>query len=272
MKLSEVYKIADEIAPKQLSDEYCRSAGAYDNSGLLVECCEEVTGIVCSLDLTNAAIDKAIANGANLIITHHPVIYGKIDHVCLGDQGLLGGKLIRCIQAGISVVSMHLNLDVAKDGIDESLMDGILLATGETTGAGMRSVAIQHPVDGGGYGRVYDVKGLTLQTLVEGMKGVFSTEKILTYGDPKKEITRVASFCGAGVDERAIFFAKGMGAQVVISSDFKHHLIQLLVESGMSVIVMTHYASEQYGFEKYYKKIRERVDIPCVYHMENTLF
>ena len=71
MKLSEVYKIADEIAPKRLSDEYCRSAGAYDNSGLLVECCEEVTGIVCSLDLTNAAIDKAIANGANLIITHH---------------------------------------------------------------------------------------------------------------------------------------------------------------------------------------------------------
>ena len=272
MKLNEIYKIADEIAPKRLSDEYCRTAGAYDNSGLLVEAGEEVAGILFALDLTNAAIDKAVANGINLIITHHPIIYGKIDHICLGDQGLLGGKLIRCIQAGISVISMHLNLDVAKGGIDESLMEGVLLASGEMVGAGMRSVSIQHPIDDGGYGRVYDVKGLSLQALTEGMKEVFSSGKVLTYGDLNKEITRVASFCGAGVDERAIFFAKAMGAQVVISSDFKHHLIQLLMESGMSVIVLTHYASEQYGFEKYYKKIREQVNVPCVYHVEDGLF
>ena len=83
MKLSEVYKIADEIAPKRLSDEYCRNVNGYDNSGLLIEACDEVKGILFSLDLTNAAIDEAIANGVNLIITHHPVIYGKIDHICL---------------------------------------------------------------------------------------------------------------------------------------------------------------------------------------------
>jgi dinuclear metal center YbgI/SA1388 family protein len=272
VKLSEIYKIADAIAPKHLSDEYCRTAGAYDNSGLLVEACEDVTGILFTLDLTNAAIDKAIANGINLIITHHPVIYGKIDHICLGDKTLLGEKLVRCIQKGISVISMHLNLDVAKGGIDESLMEGILLAAGETAGAGTRSVAIQHPVEDSGYGRVYDINGVTLGGLVEGMKTVFSSEKVLAYGKLDKKITRVGSFCGAGVDEATILYAKEKGAQVMISSDFKHHLIQLLVESGMSVIVLTHYASEQYGFEKYYKKIREHVKIPCVYHTENELF
>lgn len=272
MKLSEVYKIADEIAPKRLSDEFCRTAGAYDNSGLLVEACEEVTGIVFTLDLTNAAIDKALACGANLIITHHPVIYGKIDHICLGDKTLLGGKLVQCIQAGISVISMHLNLDVAKGGIDESLMEGILLAAGETEGAGMRSVAIQHPVEDGGYGRVYDVKGVSLRSLADGIKKVFTTQNVFAYGNLDGTITRIASFCGAGTDERSILYAKEMGAQVMISSDFKHHLIQLLVESGMSVIVLTHYASEQYGFEKYYKKIRERLEIPCVYHTEDKLF
>ena len=88
MKLSEIYKIADAIAPKALSDEYCRTCGAYDNSGLLVEASEEIVGIIFSLDLTNSAIDKAIETGANLIITHHPVIYGKIDHVCASDQAL----------------------------------------------------------------------------------------------------------------------------------------------------------------------------------------
>ena len=104
------------------------------------------------------------------------------------------------------------------------------------------------------------------------IRKVFNTDKILTYGDCNKTITRVGSFCGAGVDEPSILYAKEMGAQVMISSDFKHHLIQLLVESGMSVIVLTHYASEQYGFEKYYKKIRDQVEIPCVYHMEDNLF
>lgn len=272
MKLSEIYKIADEIAPKRLSDEYCRTAGAYDNSGLLVEACEDVKGIVCTLDLTNAAIDRAVEIGANLIITHHPVIYGKIDHICLGDQTLLGEKLVRCIREGISVISMHLNLDVAKDGIDESLMEGILLASGETKGAGMRSAAIQHPVEDSGYGRVYDVKEVSLGTLAEGMKKVFSTDRILVYGNEQDKVSRVASFCGAGVDIGTILYAKNMGAQVMVSSDFKHHFIQLLVESGMSVIVLTHYASEQYGFAKYYKKIRDQVKIPCVYHTENNLF
>ena len=272
MKLSEVYKIADEIAPKRLSDEFCRTAGAYDNSGLLVEACEEVTGILFTLDLTEAAIDKALACGTNLIITHHPVIYGKIDHVCMSDRTLLGDKLVRCIKAGISVISMHLNLDVVKGGIDESLMEGVLLAAGETAGAGMRSIAIQHPVEDSGYGRVYDVKGVSLQSLVEGIKKVFTSKNVFAYGELDKDITRIASFCGAGADERSILYAKEMGAQVMISSDFKHHLIQLLVESGMAVIVLTHYASEQYGFEKYYKKIRERVKIPCVYHTEDKLF
>ena len=272
MKLSEVYKIVDAIAPKRLSDEYCRTVGAYDNSGLLVEADDEIRGILFSLDLTNAAIDEAIAVGANLIITHHPVIYGKVDHICLTDKSLLGGKLIRCIRAGISVVSMHLNLDMAVGGIDESLMQGICLAAGETEGACTRSVSIQQPISEGGYGRVYGVKALPLGQLAENMKEVFSTERVLIYGDPQQEITRVASFCGAGADERAIAFAKENGAQVMVSADFKHHLIQLLTELGMSAVVLTHYASEQYGFEKYYKKIREQVEIPCVYHTEPNLF
>jgi putative NIF3 family GTP cyclohydrolase 1 type 2 len=95
---------------------------------------------------------------------------------------------------------------------------------------------------------------------------------VLVYGDKTATVSRVASFCGAGADEGAILYAKQMGAQVMVSSDFKHHLLQLLSESGISVIVLTHYASEQYGFEKYCNKIRQRVDIPCVYHTEENLF
>ncbi|MBR4943592.1 MAG: Nif3-like dinuclear metal center hexameric protein [Clostridia bacterium] len=271
-KLSEIYEIANGFAPKFLSDEYCQSRGAYDNSGLLVEVSDEVNKILFTLDLTNGAIDEAIETGCNLIITHHPVIYGKIGDIRISDDKLLGGKLTRCIQNGISVVSMHLNLDVAVDGIDESLMEGVCLSAGERVGAGMRVFDLMTPVQEGGYGRAYTLSGISLGELSENMKKTFSTDRILTYGAKDKVIKKAASFCGAGIDDESVAFAKEKGVDVVISSDFKHHFLQLLVESGISVIVLTHYASEQYGFEKYYQKIRQTVKIPCVYHKEYNLF
>ena len=270
MKLSEVYKIANGFAPKSLSDEYCAAFGAYDNSGLLIEACEEVKGILFALDLTNSAIDEAEKAGCNLIITHHPVIYGKIGDIKTSDEKLLGGKLVRCIQKGISVISMHLNLDVAKDGIDESMMEGILRSA-EAGMAASQDVRLMHPLQEGGYGRVYAVNETSLGNLVSGIETTFSTTRVLLYGNAERKVNKVASFCGAGVDEQTIAFAKREGAEVMISADFKHHLIAMAVELGMAVVVMTHYASENYGFRKYYEKIRRQAEIPCVYHTDENL-
>ncbi len=269
MKLSEIYKIADELAPKALSDEMCAKYGFYDNSGILVNTGEEIKGIVCSLDLSKGAVDLALERGANLIITHHPAIYGKISSIDC-ESGVLGEKLVRCIREGISVLSMHLNLDAAQDGIDESLMQGVALAT-KTKGAGMRLLATQCELSGGGYGRVYEVNGCALGELADGMKEIFQTQRVETYGDINKRVTRIASFCGAGADEGAIAFAVANGTEVMVSSDFKHHLLALATELGLSVVTLTHCASESYDFKKYYKKICQRVEVPCVYHEEKDL-
>ena len=271
MKLSEIYKIADGFAPKALSDEYCRNFGAYDNSGTLVDAGEEITGILFSLDLTFAALDEAIEKGYNLIITHHPSMYGKINHARCDADDLTERKLVKALRNGISVISMHLNLDMAKGGIDESLMKGISLAANETEGAGTSSPSIMHSVADGGYGRNYAVKPIALAQLKENMKKIFSTDRILVYGDENKTIHRVASFCGAGGDENAILFAKRNGADVVVSADFKHHVLMFAIESGLSVIAMTHYASENYGFKNYYEKIRRQVEIPCAFHTDTEL-
>ena len=268
MKLSEIYKIADEIAPKRLSDEYCARYGAYDNSGILVDAGEDITGVLFTLDLTFAAIERAKAIGANLILCHHPAIYGKISDVRIDDERLTGSKIVQCLKAGISVIAMHLNLDTAVGGIDESLMQGVALAAGENF---PMSLEIMHPVDGGGYGRSYDLPKTTVQALAENIKKVFSSNRVLCYGG-KKTVRRAVSCCGAGADEESILFAAKAGANVFISADFKHHLLELALEKGMGVIVLTHYSSENYGFEKYYKKICQNLEIPCVYHTENELF
>ncbi len=271
MKLSEVYKIADRIAPKALSDEMCQKYGWYDNSGVLVDVDREVTKILFSLDLSSGAVERAIREGVDLIITHHPVIYGKISSIDYHDESLLGKKLIRCIQKGISIISMHLNLDAAKEGIDESLMNGICLAAGETEGAGMRSVVKQLPLEQGAYGRVYDIKPLSVSALGENMQSVFSTKRVEVYGEEGKKVGRVASFCGSGADEKAIAFALANGAEVMVSSDFKHHVLSMAMERGLSVITLTHYASENYGFRKYYEKISRQVEFPCIYHEDTVL-
>lgn len=271
MKLSEIYKIVDGVAPKALSDELCQTYGWYDNSGILVDTDEEINSVVFSLDLSAGAIELAIEKGAKLIVTHHPAIYGKISRIDYHDSGLLGTKLIKCIKNGISVISMHLNLDIAKGGIDESLMQGILLAAGKSGGAGTDVIAKQMVVSEGAYGRVYEIPAVKLGTLAENMKKVFDTDRVTVYGDKDKEVTLAASFCGAGGDEGAVSFAVKTGANVMVSADFKHHVLALAAESGLSVITLTHYASEEYGFKEYYEKIGRQVDIPCYFHEEKDL-
>lgn len=264
MKLSEVYKIADEIAPKRLSDEYCARYGAYDNSGILLDSGEEVKGALFALDLTFAAIARAKEIGANLIICHHPAIYGKISDVRVDDEHLTGGKIVQCLKAGISVIAMHLNLDLAAGGVDESLMQGVAKAAGENSPIIRDSM---HVVDGGSYGKAYDLPCITAAALADNIKKEFSSERVLCYGG-EKTVKRAVSCCGGGASEESILFAAKAGADVFISADFKHHLIGLAMEKGMGVIALTHYASEHYGFEKYYKKICQRLTIPCVYHTE----
>jgi putative NIF3 family GTP cyclohydrolase 1 type 2 len=66
-------------------------------------------------------------------------------------------------------------------------------------------------------------------------------------------------------------FACEQGADVMISADFKHHILALALEKGLAVIQLTHYASENYGFEKYYQKIRRQTEIPCVFHTDEQL-
>ena len=268
MRLSDFYKVADELAPKSLSDEFCAKWHGYDNSGILVNTGEEVRSAIFSLDLSDAVIEKAIAYNVKLIVTHHPAIYGGQSRLDVDAFQPVGEKLIRCIQHGISVVSMHLNLDCAVGGTDDSLKDGIVKAAGGETAS---TIATLNPISEGGYGKVYDVKETTLGALVSAMQKEFSTNRILSYGKADKRIARVASFCGAGSDEKAVEFAVNNGADVIVSSDFKHHILALANEKGIAVIAMTHYASENYGFEKYYQKIRQRVSVPCLYHTDEEL-
>ena len=266
MKLNELYAVLDSVAPKRLSDEYCAKYGAYDNSGVLVNTGKEIQTVLFSLDFSAWAVQKAEEIGAELIVTHHPAIYQKLGALSVEEP--LGEKLLACVQKGISVVSMHLNLDLAPSGTDEALEDAVCKAC---DGKSKRTV-LMHEVEGGGYGRAYDLPfPISLEKLSAGLQKELKSANISVFGKNHR-LCRAASFCGGGASEESILFAAQKGADVIVSADFKHHLIAEAIERGIAVIAPTHYATERYGFKKYYQKIsRGLKEVSCVFHEDKFL-
>ena len=245
-----LYGIVDGLAPFALSREYCERFGHRDNSGIQLDCGGAVTGVLFSLDLSAAAVAEAKKRGANCIVTHHPAIFSPL--FSLKEEGS-GAQILACAKEGISVISAHLNLDSAEGGIDASLMQGL---------GGTAPVAVMDHLTEGGYGRVYDVEKKTLAQFLAQVKNTFATDRVVVYGNGA--VGRVASFCGAGFDEGALAFAAAHGADTLVSSDAKHHLIAAAVESGLNVVLLTHYAAENYGFVRFAEKTEKLLNgTPC---------
>ncbi len=240
MYLKTIYEMADSLAPFALSKEYCEKYNAYDNSGIQLDCGGEIKHVLFSLDLSKAAIAKAKELGANCIITHHPAIFGSL--TSLQEEGA-GSEILECAKSGISVISAHLNLDCASGGIDDCLMKGLTNGTAEQ---------VMEPLTQGGYGKISSRKETPMNGFIAELRETFFTDKIVAYGN--KAVKKVASFCGAGMSSEAVSFALESGADTFVSSDGKHHLIKELFEKGVNVVLLTHYAAEYYGFNRFYQK------------------
>ncbi|MBD5632580.1 MAG: Nif3-like dinuclear metal center hexameric protein [Clostridia bacterium] len=259
-KLNDIFAVLEKVAPVALSDEFCKKYGLYDNSGIIVNCGEEVNGALFSLDFSLKAVREAINKNYNLIVTHHPAIYGGINRLDTVNNPQ-AKAFAECIKHGISVISMHLNFDAAPEGIDYNLMRGL----------GGENPDILDGLPCGGYGRVYKIKPCKFQDYAKAVAKEFNTSRALYYGDGNKTVKKVASFCGAGCDDKAMAFAKNSGADVFVSSDMKHHEIAALLEDNINVIHMTHYASENYGFNKIYLKVKDELNVSSAYFTDGEL-
>ena len=73
----------------------------------------------------------------------------------------------------------------------------------------------------------------------------------MIFGNPTKQIEKVASFCGSGLDDSELETV--LGVDLYVSSDIKHHVILNALKRGKSVMQVTHYSSEMYGFKHFFK-------------------
>ncbi len=252
MKINNLLKIFNEYAPTSLSDRYVLEFNAYDNVGVIVDTVDDITGVLFSLDLTSESIDLAIKNGCNLIFTHHPAIYSPIKRLT-ADM-----PVFKAVKNSIGVISFHLNLDVAKFGIDYYLAKGL----------GAQNAELLEVLEEGiGYGRIFELKGQTLGDLASGYKTEFKTDKIVVYGSLSDSISKVATLCGAGLDENALNNLQGV--DVIVSSDVPHHVILKALEMGKRLIVASHYSSEAYGFSKVFENLKEKLGVKAILNIEN---
>lgn len=115
MKLGIIIKKLEEFFPLFLEEKW-------DNSGLILgDKNSEINRVQISLDITDDVINNAIKNKAELIITHHPIIFEGLKKI--NDSTILGQKILKLIKNGINVYSMHTNLDSAKEGLNDYIVE-----------------------------------------------------------------------------------------------------------------------------------------------------
>ena len=245
-KLDELNAILEEYAPLVLSDKMAENGG-YDNSGLLIKTNDRANRILFSLDLSSESIKRAIELNADAIVTHHPAIYTPIKSLSIDDYT---APILSAVKSDINVFSMHLNLDCAYLGIDEYLSKGL---------GGENQEILSVVLDGCGYGRQASVKEKSLEEFKTEIERVFNSNKILIYGNAK--VKKIASFCGGGASEALRAVETGLtDADTIITSDVAHHVLKELIEKGKNVVIIPHYVSEEYGFNKFYLRIKDRLN------------
>jgi dinuclear metal center YbgI/SA1388 family protein len=110
MNISTIISYLESLAPPSLQE-------SYDNAGLITGNHEwECTGIICSLDATEEVVKEAIAKKCNLIVAHHPIIFGGLKKI--NGKNYVEKTIITAIKNDIAIYAIHTNLDNVIDGVN----------------------------------------------------------------------------------------------------------------------------------------------------------
>ncbi|WP_034442765.1 Nif3-like dinuclear metal center hexameric protein [Butyrivibrio sp. AE2032] len=234
MNVNDIEMFLNEVFPKE-------NAMSYDNTGLIAGDREKiVSAVVLSLDLTDKAIETARNAGANLIVTHHPIIFGGIKTLTLDDA--TGRTLANLIRSGISVISCHTNLDMTNEFGNLAIADKLEAENPKS-------------VEGVECGVVYDIVTIDLMTLRKYCRFVaekLGSSGIITINNPENIVRRVFVQGGA-FDEDSIPGVIKCGADTVVSGEIKHHVCVALEQMGINTVIAGHSATEQ----AYLPKLRQ---------------
>lgn len=234
-KVRDIYAYLCELAPLSLQMDY-------DNAGFLIGRGDaEVTRLLLSLDVTGEVVEEAVRQGAELIVSHHPVIFHAVKSVT--DDNWETEKLLKLIENHIAVISMHTNLDIANGGVNDVLLS---LFGAKTEGA----------IDNEGCGRFGTLPApVPLAEFLPLCKAALNISG-LRYYDAGRPVSRLAVMGGSGGDCVERVFA--MGCDTYVTADIKYHEFLAARELGLNLIDGDHFCTENPVITDLACKLRDR--------------
>ncbi|MDD5940186.1 MAG: Nif3-like dinuclear metal center hexameric protein [Lachnospiraceae bacterium] len=241
MVLSDIMQQLEDFCPASFAQDW-------DNPGLQAGRRDlDVKTVFLAVDATSEVIDEATAHGAQLILTHHPLLFDGIKHVT--DADFVGKRIVRILQKDMALFAMHTNFDVMAMGSEAAEKLGLI-------DSDVLEVTYEDSISHEGFGRIGELpEHESLQDLAEEVKEVFDIPHVRFYGDPDQQIVMAAVMPGAGKGEMDLAASKG--ADVLITGDINHHAGIDAVEKGIAVIDAGHYGIEKL-FVPYMKEYIER--------------
>lgn len=226
MTVKEIEKILVGFAPLELQM-------SFDNSGFCIgDENSEVSGVLLCTDVTPEVVEEASANGCNLIVSHHPVIFCGIKTLCSAKDRMRYAVVSEMIKRGISQISMHTNVDICTGGTNDTVAEmlGIKVVSGE--GEALRTGVLKNPVT------LKEFAAYTAKTLDD--------ETVRYVGDPEKILRTVAVSTGAGGRESELIYRlQDEGVDALVTAEVKHNVALEARYAGVAIIETTHYSSER---------------------------
>lgn len=224
MTVRELYSALDEKIPAVLRCDW-------DNDGLM---CEpdpnrEVNKVLFTLDVTDAAIEYAVQIGADVIVSHHPMLFRPIKAVNSGHLG--GHKVIELIRNNIAVFSFHTRLDRMKGGVNDLLAETL----------GLTELKVFGDEETPDIGRIGIVAETTVAEFAERVSALLGTPAMQTV-DLGKPVRRVAVVGGDGKD--FIPDAKAAGADLYLTGTLSYNSMMDGADMGLQLIEAGHFYTE----------------------------
>ena len=203
------------------------SAEGFDNVGLLIGSeTAEVTGVCCCVDITREVVQEASEKGANLIISHHPVIFEGLKSIPTWSP------VAELIKNDMAAIAMHTNFDIAPNGVNAALVECLEF---ESRGCFEN-----------GFGAICDMtRDFTAKTLAEHCKDRLGLDCVKYSQNSTKLLPRVAVCCGGGIDRDIMRFAREQSVDAIISGDIKHNFWIEADNCGIALIDAGHYGTEK---------------------------
>ncbi len=236
MNLVEIIRYFESKYPRDLAYDW-------DNVGLQVGTLNmKAKKVLVSLDLTKDVVKEAIDIKANMILTHHPLMFTPMDRIVFDSPK--GWIIKNLIKHNITVYSAHTNYDLAEGGMNDVLANALNIQS-------PRMLDLEDEI-----GRYGEIEEIGFEDFIKNIKATLKLDSVKVIGRTDKRIKTIGVSGGSG--SKHMYEAKKAGCDVYLTGDVTYHTALDAIALGLTIIDIGHHA--------------EKIFVPAIVEELNEVF